>query len=216
MTIFDVDRKAFIDLEHGFFYNGIGKAGHSTVIVNLAKIKFGEEVKAGKAKTSSFLKPSELNAEQMQRFDALFKFTFVRNPYSRTLSGYLDKIVRNKLHPKPLLARTSARPPSFRDFCDYLADGGLCDQHHWAPQTRLLLIPAAHFDLVGKLEDFEHDFSLVRARLLGEDLQFEVRNHDPHRTDSDKKLNEHYDDHTREIVARLYRDDFLELGYPIG
>ena len=215
VSLFEVNRRVFISDELGVLFNGIGKAGHSSVLVNLARAQYGEDLDVLWTKGRAFKKPSQLMAEQVDALDDYFKFTLVRNPYTRTLSAYLDKVARNKVVPERLARATRGRAPSFLDFCLYLEDGGLNDAVHWSPQTCQLALPVASFDKICKLERFNEDMQFVLQQIAqsGRVTAFEIGKYDSHRTDSDRKRQEYYCDRTRAIVARLMADDFRLLGY---
>jgi hypothetical protein len=212
ISIFEVDRRVFISADLRVFFNGIGKAGHSSVIMTLAKALHGDDIPVDRAKESAFQRPSALSEDQVSELGSYFTFTLVRNPYTRTLSAYLDKVARQKVVPRALRQRAVNTTPSFLDFCLYLEDGGLNDAVHWAPQTSMMLLPIDKLDHIAKLERFDEDFGAVLQR-LGLADRVEVRRHDPHKTNSDEKVAAHYCDRSREIVARLMADDFRLLGY---
>lgn len=213
ISIFEVDRRVFVSASRRFLFNGIGKAGHSTVVANLAKADVGEGVDINLAKSRGFRRPSSLNATEVEELSRFFKFTLVRNPYTRTLSAYLDKVVRQIVVPNTLKQRCEKHPPSFLDFCLYLENGGLNDDVHWAPQTQMLVMPLEQFDHIMKLERFDEDFRVVLGK-LGLTHAFSVVRHDPHRTDSDRKQHEYYCDRSRGIVSELFNEDFRMLDYP--
>ena len=212
VSLFEVDRRVFISRELRLVFNGIGKSGHSSVIANLVRAQFGNDIPIGQAKSSSFQRPSTLSSEQVDALAGFFKFTLVRNPYTRTLSAYLDKVVRGKVVPAGLQRRGGGKTPSFLDFCLYLEDGGLHDAVHWAPQHKMLVLPIDQFDHIAKLESFDADFSIVLQR-LGLAERFEVARHDPHKTNSDQRRDSYYCERSRDIVTRLLADDFRLLGY---
>ncbi|MFM2279184.1 MAG: hypothetical protein RLZZ444_1415, partial [Pseudomonadota bacterium] len=72
-----------------------------------------------------------------------FRFTFVRNPFVRVLSCYLDKIVNSipeRMRLLPILGLDpKAGAPDFRSFLEAIAATPLPDHDvHWAPQVWLL------------------------------------------------------------------------------
>jgi hypothetical protein len=212
VSIFEVDRRVFVSRELQILFNGIGKAAHSSVVVSLAKAQRRQDTNVLDAKERTFVRPSQLPSDVVAQIGSYFKFSIVRNPYTRTLSAYLDKIARGKVVPKDLLRVSGGKPPSFLDFCRYLDQGGLYDGVHWAPQTSMLVIPLSELDFLGKMESFDHDLGVVFSR-LGLEGRCAVARHDPHRTAADQKVADYYDDESRVIVRRLFMEDFRLLGY---
>jgi len=173
----------------------------------LAHLSASEYVQCG------FVPPSE--------FDRLFKFSFVRNPYSRIVSEYL---YRNYFHHR-----------SFRDFVlNRLPQPGWDDQYrHVMPQYDMLHDADGTLlvDYVGRFENLQQDFNEVCRRLGIEAAEL------PHRNPSDKKsrklrrklrdflfrngegnkskasYRDFYDDETREAVSRYYRNDIETFNY---
>ena len=154
-----------------------------------------------------------------QEFSAYFKFSFVRNPWSRILSEYR---YRNYFHHL-----------SFRDFVlNKLPRPGRDDQYrHVMPQYDMLHDRQGNLlvDFVGRFESLQQDFDRVCERLGIVDSSL------PHRNRSDKKsrdlkrklrnflfmngenrfqnMAEFYDDETREAVTEYYRKDIDTFGY---
>lgn len=154
-----------------------------------------------------------------QEFSAYFKFSFVRNPWSRILSEYR---YRNYFHHL-----------SFRDFVlNKLPRPGWDDQYrHVMPQYDMLHDRQGNLlvDFVGRFESLQQDFDRVCERLGI------VVSSLPHRNRSDKKsrdlkrklrnflfmngenrfqnMAEFYDDETREAVTEYYRKDIDTFGY---
>ena len=153
------------------------------------------------------------------RWNKAFKFSFVRNPWSRILSEYR---YRNYFHHL-----------SFRDFVlNKLPRPGWDDQYrHVMPQYDMLHDRQGNLlvDFVGRFETLQQDFDKVCERLGIVDSRL------PHRNRSDKKsrdlkrklrnflfmngenrfqnMAEFYDDETREAVTEYYRKDIDTFGY---
>ncbi|WP_161596934.1 sulfotransferase family protein [Rhizobium glycinendophyticum] len=200
------DMRGMCGIERGFFFNRIPKSANSTVSVFVAGSSGISSVPGdlvGNWAKYAFPKPSDLETEQLEKFEASFKFTFVRNPYTRVLSAYLDKVKTGKKMP-PL--------PDFYSFCQYLDRGGLHANAHWAPQSSLLLIPLHRFDFIGRMETLSQDMSVVGRRLGFRAVDGNVRA-GPKSTNADKLLAEHLDDGSRLILNRLYAEDFDAFGY---
>ncbi len=106
-----------------------------------------------------------------------FKFTFVRNPYSRLLSGYLNKFVRPK-DKLPFFFKDVIRDVynyksekidldksiTFEDFLRYLmrTENKKLNEH-WKPQY--LFLGRTKFDFIGKFENIKEDFEYIKNKL---------------------------------------------------
>jgi len=154
-----------------------------------------------------------------QDFDRYYKFSFVRNPWSRLVSEYR---YRNFLSHK-----------SFKDFVmNKLPNPGWDDKYrHVMPQTEMLYDDNGHLlvDFVGKFETLQQGFDQVCEQLGFTESRL------PHINSSDKKsrelrrtarnilhrnkesglhkYTEFYDTETREFVAEIYRTDIENFDY---
>lgn len=205
VSINSADSRGCIDTELGFFYNRIPKAANSTVVTNLARLKFGRDIPSKQAK-KMFKTPSALYAREMSLFSSLFTFTVVRNPFTRTLSAYLDKVERRALK--------NNKETSFRAFLLSLEDGKLYSNAHWAPQSALLLMPADQFDFIGKVETLDIDLPYIKNRIQGKRPEEPIRSILNNATGASRKLQAYYDDETAEMVRNLYWNDFKTFAYP--
>jgi hypothetical protein len=136
-----------------------------------------------------------------------YKFAFVRNPWDRLVSGWLDKVARPRAHPIPFAAQLKSGA-TFRDFVEHCASADLdtCD-HHFRRQCRL--IDLNHIDFIGRLEHYEDDLVEV-ARTLGLPVSSIPRKNV---SESRQQYRAYYDEDTRELVARLYSVDIQMFGY---
>ena len=214
------DNRVVVDFERGFLYNRIPKAANTTLMSALYQDYFDESLSsnevAGRGKSFHAV-PSELREEKVDEVQKLYKFTFVRNPYSRILSAYLGKIgqpeSRKEYRRKtPALFRKFGDNPSFEDFCKYLAEGGAYDNKHWAPQISLLIFPPEEFDFIGKIENLSQDFEQVISNvpaLEGNEIPGRVGT----TTSASDKLDQYYDKEKYDLIYELYREDFQRFGY---
>jgi hypothetical protein len=190
-----------------FFCNRIPKAANSTVVTTLARLRFEKEIRSKLAK-KMFLTPALLHNDEVQEFDDFFRFVFVRNPFTRTLSAYLDKVERRAIR--------KDNPLSFKRFLYQLEAGKLHSNAHWAPQYDLLLIPVDQFDFIGRTESFDSDISTIKNQVLGQRSDEPVNSILSNATNAKGKLGRYYDDETIELVRTLYRQDFEIFDYPLN
>lgn len=210
------DARGAISEDDSFFYNRVPKAANSTVLTTL-------QIHSAKQNSKSitvgprayFTRPVKLSNPAMKQFNnEYFKFTFVRNPYSRTLSAYLDKIGVGKGHIwKRWAEKNHAKyVPTFPEFCKYLQGPGLYHDAHWAPQTDCMLIPISSFDKIGKVENLHEDLNAILRRVFP-DHPTEITTAGVRKTDARSKLEKYYDAESIEIVKQIFDMDFKNFGY---
>jgi hypothetical protein len=110
--------------------------------------------------------------------ESYFRFAFVRNPWARLVSAYLNLLVRRHPVAEPILHDLQRRgikftksiPPfaptnfSFEEFLQYLARTSPRTYNvHWKPQH--LFLERIRLDFVGRFERLADDFEVVRQRL---------------------------------------------------
>jgi dermatan 4-sulfotransferase 1 len=226
MTLRDVDLRCVVIPEQKVLYHRIPKNGNSSLVSTMLNIFEGGDL-AQRIEDKRYAKKlvqnaSELTPEQVDDLDAYTKFLIARNPYDRTLSAYLSKVVKRypKLKPEHPLKQNfaehgaGAKPPDFESFCRYLAGGGLHIDHHWSPQHDYLVLPIANYDFVAKLETIDSDFPRIVARIAPwREEKLLVREDGPHRTSAASKRAQFYSDACYAIVAELFARDFEIFGY---
>lgn len=147
-------------------------------------------------------------------FASYFKFTFVRNPYSRLVSAFNYTVRGNNATKKAVQAVSapgSKTHLSFAEFCRTRLSADLIDevvhfrhQHRFiCDQDRNLLV-----DFIGRQESFVRDAKEVYARL---GLPYEHRHS---RRIGGKQYSSHYTKQVQDKVFSLYAEDFELLGYP--
>lgn len=164
------------------------------------------------------------------------KYAMVRDPYSRVLSAYLNK-VEDLMPPRPMTAGEDHFSKVVRDidafrrkhldqdrypditfevFLLWLRDSGswFTKDEHWAPQVTLLRQPEIKFDFIGRLENLAEDAPKILED-MGCDRGFPSQkdvNFAP--TEATDKMLYYYTDEICAIVADLYAADFDVLDYP--
>ena len=167
------------------------------------------------------LEPNEASAVgvehymEIENFSSYFKFTFVRNPWSRLVSCWSNKIKTDR-KPRgsnrdhyykqfgPILGYT------FPEFVRYLSqESNVFHDPHWYPLYSYL--PVKELDFVGKIENLKEDLYTVCDKIGI------PRGELPHKNKSDRKhYTEYYDDETKQIVAEKYAKDIEYFGYKFG
>ena len=166
---------------------------------------------------------------------SIMKLTMVRDPYSRALSGYLNKVEKRlpvspiedgedhfikvtrdiDEYRKSILGEDRYPETSFEVFLLWLRDSGswFTNDEHWAPQVTLLRQPEVKFDIIGRFENIENDAPRMLAAMecdqpfpTQKDVKFAP-------TNANEKLNRYYTEGLRELVQTIYADDFATFGY---
>ncbi|HHN73470.1 MAG TPA: hypothetical protein ENK13_05220, partial [Thermopetrobacter sp.] len=152
--------------------------------------------------------------------DVYFRFCFVRNPYTRVLSCYLDKIAgRRRARFLPKLGFAPEQDVTLGEFLERLA---ACRRllrlnPHWAPQSFLIRPDRIRYHFIGRFEHLESHLRLLAAtlgyeHLLADPDRVAVR---PHRTDAGERVREYIGGREAALIQRVYRDDFLTFGYSL-
>jgi hypothetical protein len=139
--------------------------------------------------------------------------SFVRNPYTRLLSCYTNKIVPRGEALKHLLG--GAAPVDFPAFArTVVAQRDRDMDTHWRPQTVNLFHGQIDYAFLGRFENFAADF----ARVF-DVLQIPVANRPASRhlnssSRAGRSLAEFYSPEIQDLVYQRYRADFEAYGYP--
>jgi len=213
-----VFRRIFYSPEYNFAYFRLPKCANSTVVMTLYAAmsrKAGSMVAVpenyegsveAKAQAKRGLRAYALNSFLNRK---AFTFTFVRDPRTRLLSCYLDKIMKGRPVYRHDLGM-DLKPMSFLDFMSRLGDGYLQANPHWAPQSDL--IPSGELDYVGHVETLQADLQALIDRLFGL-ADFKVVTKEVDRTNSAAQLAQYYGPAEDALVRKLFARDF-ERFYP--
>ena len=142
-----------------------------------------------------------------------FKFTFVRNPWSRILSTYKDKVVHqwSDTYPEEDHRWRINKYKRFagKDFKYFINNLDVNQDRHTMPQESLL--PVGNINFTGRFENLQQDFNIICDKIGIERHKLPHKNKSKH-----KHYTEYYDDETREIVAKKYAKDIEYFGYRFG
>lgn len=215
MPFFKVDPRGGYSPLEPFFFNRVPKAGSSSINLTLAKLSDYERPFKGDKPRGQFLRPMHMTPKMVRQMERdAFKFTMVRDPYTRALSAFNDKILGTQV-PAYIFRDWFQKPgvtPTFADFCRYLDEGHIWADMHWAPQSDFLLLPLDEFDFVGRLENIDEDLPYIVEQIFGKDAVDGVARAGK-KTNTREKLEKAYGPKEVEIITRLYARDFDLLGY---
>ena len=151
-------------------------------------------------------------------FISYYKFSFVRNPWARTYSCWVDKITnQKKFCDMIIISRYKGLYPDmpFSEFVNWLSTDEGQDEfadRHWVSQSKLLGSESNDIKalFIGKLENIETDFKVVARKLsIGpEKLPF------LNKTQIDPlDYQNHYTNSLKEIIKIRYQLDIKRFNY---
>ena len=171
--------------------------------------------------------PTELTPRQLGDFafdPAVFKFAFVRDPFSRAFSCYLDKIHMGRKHelraqleefsPRHLLKKDW----SFEDFLEVVQNQPDNDRDlHWRTQSRSLFSEDITQDFVAKFEAFDRDLQSILEEITRRNnwkMVPPIVREAPHSTQGRARLAENMKTSKAiTLVRKIYEEDYDRYGY---
>lgn len=171
VPLYDLDYSINISLNHNYIYVETPKVACTTlktILQDLEKkqpnFKRNNTMEVHNRDLSPLTKPSKINDFEELLNSSIFKFCFSRNPYSRLLSAYLDKICRNKPHKREVLIHLGKDPEdldqeiSFEQFVNVVCEQPVSSMNpHWRIQYYQTFQKLIDFDFIGKIELFPND-----------------------------------------------------------
>ena len=212
-----------ISAKYKYIYFETPKVGCSTIKRTLQKMEVDNTSQVPTdvhAKNlSPLLSPLQLEKDFTHYInDEYFKFTFVRNPYTRILSCYLDKMVTDLDEKKRMLPELGFSPTdkiSFKVFLLAIKEQSYSKMNiHWMPQSILLASNNIILDFIGRQENFDNDLKKALAIINKTEPEAnQIENEAPHAVGANKKLKEYMTEETIELIQEIYADDFSLYGY---
>lgn len=199
------NKKYLITKSKSYVYFRVPKCATRTILYYLhqhTQIEFG------------FPRYTKLNTGRNIRYDKswddLLKFAFVRNPWERLVSAYIDKIQGNSLLRGSQLKNYKKKYNTFNKMVQFIKSAKLEElNEHFNSQTNLL--PLNKLDFIGRFENLQEDFDIVCDKIGLPRKKLPHENQSKH-----KHYTEYYDDETRQIVAEKYAKDIEFFGYEFG
>jgi hypothetical protein len=213
-----INRQTVVDVQLGYFGHLNPKAANSSIAAALGALGAAASPPLNHRTKATIRRelrrPSTLSREEAEHVPTMTCFVCFRNPYSRTLSAFMSKAVRQGASASG--QRFSARPEDFRSFAESLTRGALTENYHWAPQTWFLLFPLDHYDHILRFESLSEDFHRLQQKIFGPG-PCRLPPEDPrHATDANGHLKRFFDATSERAIFDAYRADFELLGYARG
>ena len=190
--MFDKNRKEILpvfDKRDLFIFFGNHKVGLTSII----KTALADRAITWKNSKSKYY--DLLDSVTKKYVRRAFKFTIVRNPFSRTVSAffYLRQVEGFNKH-------QTFKQFIKNDFRKY----GPAIQNHFHP----MYIQAQRSDFVGKMENIKKDWRHIADKIDCKIKQLPKKNTSKH-----KRYSSYYDKECVDIVSDIYRKDLEVLGY---
>ena len=148
--------------------------------------------------------------------DKFTRFTCVRNPYTRLLSCFLDRI-RSKSRTSQQLEKIAGfkAVTDFKSFISALSDFEPREMNiHYRPQVLLTRPDAIQYSHIMKLENFARDFTQMLRLLYPKHKKVEMfKNLSPRKTSANDKIMNYYDNSSIKLVQKIYHQDFIQFDY---
>ncbi|MBU6245567.1 MAG: sulfotransferase family 2 domain-containing protein [Actinomycetales bacterium] len=228
-----VNLHTHISLVHRFVYVEVPKAGCGTMKATLGGLEAARLSAAAvarvrenphdRSRATPFVKPYQLPPDLLEealRGRKWRRFAVVREPASRLLSGYLEKIRQGLQQSESIMARLAeqGRAPAhaadipFADFIDVVAAMPSREQDpHWRRQADHLGIGIIDYDAVIHLEQLDDSWPRIASLIGVASLQeeFYCRNS----TGARGKVADWYTPALVDQVTGAYAADYRAFGY---
>jgi hypothetical protein len=221
--------KYIVSDERKFVYFVVQKAACTSIKSALLPLFDEDSARAGEPLRSDVHKFFDSSPNQLKKkhfveeldgkYSDYFKFAFVRNPWDRLLSCYLDKLSEEgpgMKSPPALAARVYPGMP-FAEFVEVVHDTPDKNANiHFRSQCSVIcrwgedrLIMA---DFIGRFENLEADFETVVDR-IGDSRVQKMPHLMKAKSRKSRSYQEFYDERLKNLVYERYREDVEKLGY---
>jgi len=222
------DYSTNISLKYEYLYLETPKVACSTIKSCLQKMELGdinfhrEDFEAiHKREFSPLLKASQIgNLDNLISKSEIFKFCFVRNPYTRILSAYLDKIVKCKPAKANILkamghdSSNLNTSVNFKEFITTIYSQNIAEMDpHWRIQYFQTCQKSIPFDYIGRLETFNKDFNQILSILNNANPCLYFTSEQRHSTNSNKLLSKYYTPSLQAMIREKFSADFNYFNY---
>ena len=230
-----VNMHTHISLVNRYVYVEVPKAGCGTMKATLGGLEAArmnpgmvqrvQDNPHNRLNATPFIKPFQLPPAMLEDIltsGDVQRFTVVREPASRLLSGYIEKIGQGLKQSAPIVAAITAstgrdvapQDITLAEFIDVIAGQDSRDQDpHWRRQADHLGLGLIAYDAVIHLEDLDASWGRIGELASAPGLQeeFFCRNS----TGARNRMADYFTPDLLQRVAEVYARDYAELGYPL-
>ncbi len=230
-----VNMHTHISLVNRYAYVEVPKAGCGTMKATLggmeaARMNPGmvqrvQDAPHNRLNATPFVKPFQLPPDLLETVltsPEYRRFTVVRDPASRLLSGYIEKIGQGLKQSEPIVAELrattglelDASDVTLDQFLDVIAAQDSRDQDpHWRRQADHLGLGVVPYDAVIHLEELDDSWARIGelTSTPGLQEQFFCRNS----TGARNRMGDYYTPERLARVADIYARDYAEFDYPL-
>lgn len=208
--------------EKKLIFNRMQKSGNSTVAAFLSDLidrGAGDDYDDFKKSMNS---AANMNLLSLWSLPTFRSFVVVRNPRTRVLSGFLQKIAPGAQDKYSIFEGYGDRSPEgFLAFLKHLEREALHWNKHFWPQSELLIQPVEQFDQIVKLERLSSDMKPVLAAIgVNPDLSESLAKPHPLEakvsgkiTSADSQTGNFYTEEAENIMKSIFKEDFRMFNY---
>ncbi len=219
-----------VSLRHRYIYAEVPKCACSPVKLTLQRYELDQpDYFPGTLENihyrdqSPLLCPKQVNYfNQLLHSPEWFKFCIVRNPYTRLLSCYRDKICRHSPFQRKVIdalvragcKKTHKDIPSFSEFIHAIEQQSILEMDpHWKPAFYMSVQDEINYNFVGKFESLETDMQYI-CKQIGCAFPVYWPNKKLREGGTEDFMETVYTTQLKKRVALIYQVDFDCFGYP--
>lgn len=222
----DYQNNTNISLVNRYCYFAVDKVANSTVKHCLYRMEY----KGGRLRedilniydprASPLLSPYQIPSRDLREslWGGFRRFAFVRNPYTRLLSCFLDRVCTFHSRPsKDFVKIYGSNTFTFSDFVHVVCSQDSVSQNsHWRVQYDDLMMGAVPDTQIFYFENLRSGMMEISRMVFGEEderMEVDKLNASPKTTNSSDILGDYYDRKLYDLVYDRYKKDFEEFGY---
>lgn len=229
-----------ISSKHKFIYLDNPKTGCSSIKASLIELEYRNTVNAVKIPTvcdgnnqrlihnraeipfqslSAFKQDSDPLRYLLQQ--QYYLFSLVRNPYTRLLSAYYNKIMGNKSPKRKILRLLYTKPQditthvSLTEFIQVICSQPVTElDPHWGLQSNLILFDLLQHDFIGRFETYAQDYATIFSHLSGTESIPKLRHRNSRVTNLPvTPIDKLITPTLQAAIYQQYQADFENFGY---